>query len=374
MLKGYKIRIHPTREQEEEFLKVIDTCRFIYNWTIEQQKNSYKEHNKFMMNGELNKIITQLKKEEKYNWLNNYSSYIITETISDCCDGFIRFFKKQNAFPKFKSKKKIRKLSFPVRGERLLYSNNTVNFEKIGRIKMYTNELDKAVKLYNCRCSFDGKYWYLSFSKQVDDNQVKKITDTNDLILGIDLGVKDLAILSNGIVFKNINKMDAMKKEIKKLKKQQANLNRKYTANACYDKTCNVQKTIRKIRKIYRRIKNIKLNHIHQITNKIIKMKPNKIVIEDLVVKDMIKNKALSRSIIEECFGEFRRQLEYKCKWNGIELVVADRYYPSSKTCSCCGHIKKDLKLSDRTYICEECGLVIDRDYNASINLANYSK
>ncbi|MDM1018554.1 RNA-guided endonuclease InsQ/TnpB family protein, partial [Clostridium perfringens] len=234
-----------------------------------------------------------------------------------------------------------------------------------------TNEqLPIGVKYSNPRISYDNKYWYISVG--IEQEQIKE--DLTDVSLGIDLGLKDLAICSDGTVFKNINKSNVVSKIEKRLKRLQKQVSRKYEKNKKgkeYVKTKNIIKLEKNIQQIHRRLANIRNNYLHKTTISIVKTKPYRVVIEDLNVKGMMKNKHLSDSIRKQGFYEFKRQLEYKCKFRGIKLVVADRFYPSSKTCSQCGEIKKDLKLKDRVYNCS-CGLSIDRDLNASINLSRY--
>ena len=226
------------------------------------------------------------------------------------------------------------------------------------------------MKYSNPRISYDNKYWYLSVGIEREETK-EEVTDVS---LGIDLGVKDLAVCSDGTVYKNINKTYVVKKIEKRLKRLQKQVSRKYEQNKKgkeYVKTKNIIKLEKKIQQIHRRLANIRNNYLHQTTTRIVKTKPYRVVVEDLNVKGMMKNKHLSDAIRKQGFYEFKRQLEYKCKLRGIEFVVADRFYPSSKICSQCGKIKKDLKLKDRVYQCS-CGLMIDRDFNASINLSNY--
>lgn len=199
--------------------------------------------------------------------------------------------------------------------------------------------------------------------------------ELTDESMGIDVGVKDLAICSNGMTFKNINKTKRVKKLEMKLRRLQRKVSRKYELNkegSRFAKTSNIIKIEKQIKLLHRKLANIRSNHSHQATNKIVKIKPSRVVMETLNIKGMMKNKHLSKAIAQQGFYEFKRQLQYKCEFNGIEFVEADKWYPSSKTCSECGHIKSKLSLSERTYICEECGCVIDRDYNASINLSRY--
>ena len=284
-------------------------------------------------------------------------------------------------------------------------------FKLIEELNKETGKLEikkkKKCHYSNPRINYDGKYWYLSFSYNEEDlkdyknNQIELINNS----LGIDLGLKDLVIVSNqnntySKKFRNINKSSKIKKLEKKLKREQRKLNRKLLMNIdSYEENniisnkdnkeyksrkpvyrkeiyqCkNIQKQNYKIRLIYKKLKDIRTNYIHQITNEIVKTKPFQIVMEDLKISNLIRNKHLSKSILDAKWYEIRRQIEYKCERLGINFVLADRFYSSSKTCSSCGNIKKDLKLKDRVYICPHCGLVIDRDINASINLANYQK
>ena len=326
---------------------------------------------------DIRKEFTQLKKQEEFKWLNEVSNTTMVESMRNLEKAFKTFFKGISKYPNFKSKKKS-KQSFYVRYDNIYFKDNVCNIEKIGKVKYKTNytiaQGKGVVKFINPYCSFDGKYWYLSFNLEVDENQ---INTTKDLSIGIDLGVKELAVCSNGMVFKNINKTKRIRKLKKKLKRYQRQVSRKYEANRQgnnYIKTKNIIKLERKVKLLHRKLSNIRLNHIHQATNKLIKQTPYRIVMEDLNVSGMMKNKHLAKAIQEQCFYKFISTMKYKCEWNGIEFVQADRYYPSSKTCSNCGHIKKDLKLKDRVYVCEECGLEIDRDFNASVNLMNYSK
>ncbi|GAA0097693.1 RNA-guided endonuclease TnpB family protein [Clostridium perfringens] len=314
------------------------------------------------------KIITQLKKSE-LSWLNEVSNNVSKQAVKDACNAYKRFFKGLSDKPRFKSRKNSKKSFYNDNIKLKVKENRLVNIEKVGWIK--TNEqLPIGVKYSNPRISYDNKYWYISVG--IEQEQIKE--DLTDVSLGIDLGLKDLAICSDGTVFKNINKSNVVSKIEKRLKRLQKQVSRKYEKNKKgkeYVKTKNIIKLEKNIQQIHRRLANIRNNYLHESTTSIVKTKPYRVVVEDLNVKGMMKNKHLSDSIRKQGFYEFKRQLEYKCKFRGIKLVVADRFYPSSKTCSQCGEIKKDLKLSDRIYKCS-CGLVIDRDLNASINLSRY--
>ena len=368
MILAKKVRLYPSEIQEQKLWQSVDTARFIYNWTLAKQEENYKNGGKFIPDGTLRKEITQLKKNE-LNWLSEVSNNVAKQAVKDACNAYKRFFKGLSGKPKFKTKKRSKKSFYNDNVKLKVKDNKLVNIEKVGWIK--TNEqLPIGVKYSNPRISYDNKYWYLSVA--IEQEEVKE--ELTDVSLGIDLGLKDLAICSDGTVYKNINKTYVVRKIEKRLKRLQRQVSRKYEQNKKgkeYVKTKNIIKLEKQIQQVYRRLANIRSNYLHKTTTSIVKTKPYRVVIEDLNVKGMMKNKHLSDAIRNQGFYEFRRQLEYKCKFRGIELVVADRFYPSSKTCSQCGKIKKDLKLNDRVYNCS-CGLSIDRDLNASINLAHY--
>lgn len=370
MKKSFKIRLLPTKEQEELMLKSIGCSRFTYNWALNRCNELYKQGVKYSVS-DIRKEFTQLKTQADFKWLNEVSNTTMVESIRNLDKAFTKFFKQKSKYPKFKTKKKSKK-SFYVRYDQLHFKNNVCNIEKIGKVKFKTNYNIPDCKYSNPYCSYDGKYWYLSFGIEFNENQIEL---NKDLSIGIDLGIKDLAICSNGMIFKNINKTKEVRRLKNKLKRLQRQVSRKYEVNKCgnkFVKTNNIVKLEKQIKLLHRKLHNIRLNHIHQATNEIIKEKPYRIVMEDLNISGMMKNKHLSKAIQEQCFYEFIRQMKYKCEFNGIEFIQVDRFYPSSKTCSCCGNIKDKLKLSERTYICNECGSIIDRDLNASINLSKY--
>ena len=367
MILAKKIRLYPTEEQKQKLWQSVGTARFIYNWTLNRQEENYKNGGNFIKDNDLRKEITQLKKE-KLSWLNEVSNNVAKQAVKDACNAYKNFFKGLADKPKFKSRKKS-KPAFYNDTYKLKAKEKLVLIEKIGWIKT-KEQVPIGVKYTNPRISFDNKYWYLSVG--IEQEEVKE--ELTNVSLGIDLGLKDLAICSDGTVYKNINKTYVVRKIEKRLKRLQRQLSRKYEQNKKgkeYVKTKNIIKLEKQIQQTHRRLANIRNNYLHQTTTNIVKTKPCRVVIEDLNVKGMMKNKHLSDAIRKQGFYEFRRQLEYKCKFRGIELVVADRFYPSSKTCSQCGKIKKDLRLKDRVYRCS-CGLNIDRDLNASINLSKY--
>ena len=374
MIKSVKIRLLPNKEQEVLMFKSIGCSRFAYNWALNRCNELYQQGVKYNMSN-IRKEFTQLKKRDEFKWLNEISNKTMVESMRNLDSAFKRFFKTKDGYPKFKTKRKSRQ-SFYVRYDNLYFLDGICNIEKIGKVKFKTNyDIPKGrnvCRFSNPYCSFDGKYWYLSFGFEVEENQT---TLNNDLSIGIDLGIKDLAVVNVlDKPIKNINKSKKVRKLKKRLKRLQRKVSRKYEANKQgnkFIKTNNIIKLKKRIKLLNRKLSNIRNNHVHQATNKIIKLKPYRVVMEDLNVKGMMKNRHLSKAIQEQGFYEFIRQMKYKCEFNGIQFIQADRYFPSSKLCSCCGSIKKDLKLKDRVYKCD-CGLEIDRDKNASINLGNY--
>lgn len=388
MIRAIKIRLKPTKEQEILFWKSCGVSRWAYNYFLSENERVYKE---YLENGktgirniserEIRKQITVLKKTT-HTWLKEIGCNVVKQAVKDANTAQQRFFDKISGKPKYKSKHKS-KPSFYVNYESLKRTQNGFQGEKLGNIKTTKPlpTLKKGEHYSNPRITHDGKHWYLSVGYEVSQIECEHTGES----LGIDLGVKDLAIVSNGKVYKNINKTKRVKDLEKRLKREQRKLSRMLLNNTQgYDKNnkpiwkqplmeCkNIQKQNAKIRLIYKKLTDIRNNYLHQTTTEIVKTKPSRVVMEDLNVSGMMKNRHLSKALAQQKFYEFIRQMKYKCEYYGIKFVQADRFYPSSKMCSCCGNIKKDLKLSDRTYKCEHCGNEIDRDYNASINLANY--
>lgn len=385
MIKAIKVRLYPTRYQEELMFKSAGVARFSYNWGLAFLNNYYEKNNESLSIRDLRKEFTKLRNSKEYTWLKEVSSEIPQQALKDLGESFKKFFRKESSYPRFKKKGKC-EISFFHLNNKFIVKDKYIKLEKIGYVKMKDegrlpvgNYKKDKIKVLNPRVKFNGKFWYLSLALEVEDKLNNKLTDIS---VGVDLGIKDLAIVSNiDKPFKNINKSKEVKRLNKKLKRLQRQVSRKYDILKSGDafkkgekltKTQNIIKLEKQIKLVHKRIADIRLNHIHQTTNTIVKTKPCRVVVEDLNVRGLLKNKHLSKSISEQCFNKFITILEYKCKWNKIEFVKADRFFPSSKMCSCCGTIKTDLRLKDRTYICPNCNLIIDRDKNASINLANY--
>lgn len=401
MIRGIKIRLYPTLEQEILFKKSCGLARYAYNWGLNYQQENYKKGNKYIKKGEMKKLFKKFRDEtEEVKWIFECSSEIPDQALCDLDNAYHRFWNGISKFPNFKSKHKSQ-LSFYHSSNKIKVKDDMIYFEKIGWVKMNDenrlvrgayrgkNKAENA-KVYNPRIKFNGKYWYLAVGIEINDLESE---EKSDVRLGVDVGLKELATCSDNKVFHNINKSKKIKKLEKKLKREQRKSSRQLLANTDHyevskdknGKDClkpvwkrplkeckNIQKQNNKIRCIRRKITNIRLNHQHQVSNSIVKTKPKTIVVEDLNIQGMMQNKHLSKQIQDVAWYRFISFLEYKSEKNGIEFIKADRFYPSSKKCSKCGYIKKDLKLKDRVFKCPCCGNTIDRDLNASINLANY--
>ena len=372
MIKAIKVQLKPNNKQNSLLFQCAGTARWAYNWAIAKQEENYKNGGKFLSDGTLRKELTQLKQDE-FAWLYKYSNNITKQAVKDACEAYKKFFKKIAKKPKFKSKRKS-KPAFYHDNIKIKFTETHIQVEKLGKIKLTEfGRIPTDGKYSNPRITYDGLNWSVSVGIEVGDMTINKQVSEP---LGIDVGIKDLAVISTGKVYKNVNKTKSVKKANKRLKRLQKQASRQYDKNyknKIKEKGKNLLKLEKQINKTYKRLTNIRTNHLHQTTSTLVKTKPEYIVIEDLNVSGMMKNKHLAKVTTEQKLYEFRRQLEYKCLWYGIPLILVNRFYPSSKTCSCCGAIKKDLKLSDRVYRCE-CGLVMDRDLNASINLREYPK
>ena len=372
-MKSFTIRLYPTKEQEELMRKHIGCQRYIYNWALALNNDLYKRERRKYNTTELGKMLTQHRKE--IEWLNEVSYATLKEAIRNLDKAYTSFYKGAAKLPKFKSKKKS-KNSFYSRYDKIkFYENCTINLEKIGKVKCkssYNIDFTKITKFRNPTVVFNGRCWVLRVGIDVENSY----EELNNIVVGIDLGIKKLAITNiDNLDAININKTKKVRNLERRLKRLQRQCSRKYLLNKkgeSYQKTKNIAKLELKIKKLYRKLHNIRINHIHQTTTKIVKVKPSIVVMEDLKISNMMKNKYLAKSIQQQGFCTFITQMRYKCEWHGIKFVQVPTFYPSSKKCSCCGSMKKDLKLSDRVYRCPICNSVLDRDKNASYNLAKY--
>lgn len=380
--RAYKIEINPTDKQKAKIHQTIGVSRFIYNFYIAHNKEVYEKEGKFVSGMDFSKWLNNeyIPNNQDMKWIKDVSSKATKQAIMNADKAFRDFFKGSKGFPKFKKKKNQDvKAYFPKNNKTdWTLERHRVKIPTIGWIRLKefgyipTNSIVKSGTV-----SQKANRYYVSILVEENDTKVSKPTNEG---IGIDLGLKDFAICSNGNVFKNIDKTSKVKKVEKKLKREQRKLSRKYESLKIRNKKekgvatrQNIQKQVVKVQKLHQRLVNIRTDYINKTISSIIKQKPSYITIEDLNIKGMMKNKHLSKAVASQKFFEFRTKLTTKCKQNNIELRVVDRFYPSSKTCSNCGEIKKDLKLSDRVYKCS-CGLTIDRDLNASINLKNAKK
>lgn len=370
--------LHPNNKQRTKLFQCFGVSRFAYNWALNRQQENYENGGKFISAFDLQKEFGLLKKLPEYDWLNLYSGVISEMAIIDACNAYKNFFKGNADFPKFKSKKKS-KPSFYVNSSKIEFTHTHVKLAKLSGSTRKNRRKLNWVKLaevgrvpINCkysnpRVTFDGINFWVSISVDVEENNE---IPTNEGI-GIDLGVKDLAITSDGNIYGNINKTKEVKRLEKKKRRLQRKLSKKCIANK-YEKTKNVVKLEKGLLKLNHRLTNIRHNYIHQVTSEIVSRKPMFISLEDLNVSGMMKNRHLAKAVQAQSFYSFKATLSYKVKWNNIQIIEVPTFYPSSKTCSVCGTVKSDLKLSDRVFICPECGNKMDRDLNASINLKNY--
>ncbi|MFR0657701.1 RNA-guided endonuclease InsQ/TnpB family protein [Clostridium perfringens] len=380
MKKAYKMEINPTDKQKSKIHRTIGVSRFIYNFYIARNKEIYEREGKFVSGMDFSKWLNNeyIPNNQEMKWIKEVSSKATKQAIMNGDKSFRDFFKKAKGFPKFKKKKnqdvkayfpKNNKTDWTIERHRVkIPTLGWIRLKEFGYIPV--NSIVKSGTV-----SQKADRYYVSIL--VEETDIK-ISNPNNAGVGIDLGIKEFAVCSDGIKFKNINKTSTVKKVEKKLKREQRKLSRKYESLKIRNKNIkegratrqNIQKQIIKVQKLHQRLTNIRTDYINKIVSSIIKQKPSYITIEDLNVKGMMKNKHLSKAIASQKFFEFKTKLTVKCKENHIELRIVDRFYPSSKTCSECGKVKKDLKLSDRIYKCD-CGFTIDRDLNASINLKN---
>ena len=376
MYKALKIELKLTVAQKIKVCQTIGTERFIYNEYIKYNQEQYKLGNKFISANDFSKYLNNiyLPNNPDKKWIKDVSSKSVKQAIIYGEQAFKRFFKGLSAFPVFKKKGKNELGAYFVK-------NNKKDFEfyrhkikiptlKFVRVKEY-GYIPKNANIKSGTITKIADRYFLSLIIEVKD--VVKTENTSIKGLGIDLGIKDTVICSDGKIFKNINKTKKVKKLKKKLKREQRKMSRsiEYSKSKKIKlKECkNFNRKKLKVQKLFYRLNCIRDDYNNKIVDEITRAKLKYITIEDLKVSNMMKNKHLSKAIQEQNFYAIRTKLINKCKERNIELRLVDTFYPSSKTCSCCGEIKKDLKLNDRIYKCCNCGLEIDRDYNASINL-----
>ena len=425
MIKSIRVQLLPNNKQKTKLFQFAGAARYAYNWALNKQMDNFREGHKIQTDNDLRKEFTILRHSEGNEWLQDVSNNVTKQAIKDLCIAYKNFFRKQkqpgyikysskkiahynrigknltvygmNGHPKFRSKKngdfrfyqdnvKIQFTGTHVKLESLAGSRRK-NRQRLNWIRLAEkNRIPVRAKYTNPRIAFDGERWWLSVGIQTARNlkplrglffAYKKRRHIRSEGIGIDLGIKDLAVLSDATKVRNINKTRAIRRLKKKRRRLQRQVSRKYQMNKKgdrYCKTSNLIKSEKQLLRINHRLANIRQNHVHQATAAIIKRKPSFVCLEDLNVRGMMKNRYLSEKIQEQNLYEFRRQIEYKARWAKIPVVIADRWYSSSKTCVICGHVKKDLNLSERTYVCPACGNVIDRDFQAALNLKYYGE
>ena len=374
MLKSFKTEINPSAEQIVKINKTIGTCRYVYNFYLAHNKELYDKGEKFMSGKNFSVWMNNeyIPNNPDYMWIKEVSSKSVKKSIEDGHTAFTRFFKGQSKFPRFKKKNKSDVKMYFVKNnpKDCLCERHRINIPTLGWVRLkekgYIPTTKDGYVIKSGTVSIKAGRYYVSALVEIPN---AKIANNSNEGIGIDLGLKDLAIVSNGKTYKNINKSARLKKLEKQLRREQRCLSRKYENLKKGGSTQrNIQKQKFKVQKLHHRIDNIRTDYINKTIAEIVKTKPSYITIEDLNVSGMMKNRHLSKAVASQKFYEFRTKLKVKCDDNGIELRIVDRWYPSSKICHCCGNIKKDLKLSDRIYRCD-CGYVEDRDFNASLNL-----
>ena len=375
MLKSFKTEINPTEEQKARIRRTIGTCRYVYNFYLGHNKALHDNGEKFMTGKSFSLWLNNeyIPNNPDKTWIREVYSKAVKKSIEDGCTAFTRFFKHQSDFPKFKKKGKSDVKMYFVRNnpkdcqcERHRLKIPTLGWVRI-KEKGYIPTTKDGYMIRSGTVSVKAGRFYVSVLVEIPDINIDNNSNEG---IGIDLGLKDFAIVSNGKTYRNINKSAGLKKLEKQLIREQRSLSRKYEnlKKGKSTQRANIQKQKLKVQKLHHKMDNIRTDHINKTIAEIVKTKPSYITIEDLNVKGMMKNRCLSKAVASQKFYEFRTRLKAKCDENGIELRVADRFYPSSKTCHHCGSVRKNLKLSDRIYRCE-CGYVADRDLNAALNL-----
>lgn len=382
MLKSYKTEIDPTPEQKQHINRTIGVCRYVYNFYLAHNQEIYEVEKRFVSGMEFSKWLNNefIPNNPDFHWIKEVGSKPVKQSIMDAERAFKNFFKGKSRFPKFKKKARSDvKMYFVKTDAKVIIKceRHRIKIPTLGWVRLKekgyipTNPKTHIIKSGAVSCKAERYY----VSVLVEEQEPQKPV-LNNFGIGIDLGLKDFAVCSNGKTYKNINKSSQIRKLEKKLKREQRSLSRKYESYKKLNKNMkgvatrqNIQKQKLKVQKLHQRLDNIRTDHINKVISELVKAKPMWITIEDLNVSGMMKNRHLSKAIAQQKFFEFRTKLLAKCSAYGIELRIVDRFYPSSKTCHNCGCIKSDLKLSNRTYHCCECGYAEDRDYNASLNL-----
>jgi putative transposase len=363
MLKCYKYKLKPNKNQKQYFENCFGSCRFIYNWGLDLKIKTYQQTNKSLSFVDLAKELTNLKQQDDKKWLYNVSNESLQQSLRNLDGAFTKFFREKKGFPKFKNKKNSKNTFKNINGFEINFENNKVKLQKIGWIKFFKNQVFEG-KIGTVTISKDkiGNYWIAILVDNKKELPLKNKVVNNDKTIGIDVGIKDFITLSNGIKFSNPKFLE---KAEKKLKYHQKRLNKKKIGSKKRDK----QRV--RVAKIHYRIKCLRGNFIHQITSQLIK-EYDTFILENLNIEGMLKNHCLAKSISSVSWGELFRQLEYKSNWYGKNVIHIGRFEPSSKMCSYCGNINKELKLKDREWKCINCNELHDRDINAAKNIKHF--
>jgi putative transposase len=370
LLKAIKVRLYPNKVQQSTLERLFGCYRFTYNKCLVYKQNNYNSGTIITYNqlgSYINKTLTK-----EHAFLQEFNSNILKVSVDVLKKSYNSFFKKISGYPKFKLKSNDQSVKFMnptciskynLDNDKLNLTKNIKNlkFETSDKYKSYLYKYRKQIKSITISKSVCGNYFASILIDSSEKLNNKIIQKPKNYAVGVDLGIKTFAVCSSSETFDNLNFYKNVENQIKKLQRQ---LSRKEKGSK------NRNKARIKLAKLFNKINNKKSNYLHQITNKLVN-ENQVIVLEDLNVNGMLKNHNLAKAIQQLSLFEFKRQLDYKCKWYNRNLVIIDRWFPSSKLCSGCGSIKKDLKLSDRTYICPVCGLIIDRDYNAALNIKN---
>lgn len=377
MLKTFKTEINPSKNQIEKIQKTIGVSRFVYNFYIAENKKTYERNKSFLSANDFSKYLNNdfIPNNKDYLWIKEVSSKSTKESMRNAETAFKKFFKGLSGFPNFKKKDRSDVKMYFVKNNKgdCVCERHRIKIPTLGWVRLkekgYIPTSKDRYTITSGTVSYKAGKYYVTCLVDIKEQEKEEL---NDFGIGIDLGLTNFAIVSDSKVYKNINKTSKVRKLEKKLKREQRKLSRKYEnyKNKKKGETTrkNIDKQILKVQKLHKRLDDIRTDYINKTISELVKAKPAYITIEDLNISGMMKNRHLAKAIASQKFYEFRAKLKNKCEVYGIELRIADRYYPSSKTCHNCGEIKKDLKLSDRTYICE-CGYKEDRDFNASLNL-----
>ncbi len=368
IIRGFKTELDPNGRQRTSLLQHAGVARFAYNWGLERKIEARKNGEKTPSAMDLSRELNALKKTE-FPWMYESSKCAPQEALRDLDRAFSNFFrncknnkKGKKGFPCFKSKRNGIG-SFRLYGS-ICVSETHVKLPVIGsvRLKEHGYLPTSDVKVLSATVSERAGHWFVSLQVEIESQDLHHEKDELHPIVGVDLGIKTLAVVSDGTTFENPN---ALKSEMHKLRSLQRSLSRKVKGSS------NWKKATKRVTKLYWRLSNVRSDAIHKLTTHLTRTK-SVVVVEDLNVSGMLKNRCLSRAISDLGLRELRRQLEYKGEWNDCLIVTADRFFPSSKICSECGWVNEGLKLSDRKWTCLECGCIHDRDHNAAVNLKNW--